>query len=117
MCSSDLFDNTIETDLAPPSLSSKDIYAMVEHLKVVFGKGKKGKGKKHSQTQTQSKPQRWRTNKYRGASEGEEGNAHLEEEIYILEVTLLEASLRSPLHRCVGQHNRDVAEHEGQNER
>ena len=40
-----MFDNTIETDLAPPSLSGKDIYAMVEHLKVVFGKGKREKEK------------------------------------------------------------------------
>ena len=36
----EMFDNTIETDLAPPSLSSKDIYAMVEHLKVVFEIGR-----------------------------------------------------------------------------
>ena len=41
----EMFDNTIETDLAPPSLSGKDIYAMVEHLKFVFGKGKREKEK------------------------------------------------------------------------
>ena len=34
------FDNTVETDGPPPNFTGEEIYAKVEHLKVVLGKRK-----------------------------------------------------------------------------
>ena len=56
------FDNTVEKDLSPKVLTGTQIYAQLQHLKVVHGKGKfkgkrKGRGKgKGKEIETEESP-------------------------------------------------------------